>query len=44
VVCVVFELVFCLFVFLTMFDLVILRMSGPHAHTFITGGVPLGRM
>ncbi len=31
--CVGFELVFCLFGFLTLFDLVILRMSGPHAHT-----------
>jgi hypothetical protein len=39
--CVGFELVFCslfcLFGFLTMFDLVTLTMSGPHAHTFITG-------
>ena len=31
--CVGFDLVFGLFRFLTMFDLVILRMSGPHAHT-----------
>jgi hypothetical protein len=37
--CVGFELVFCFFGFLTMFDLVISRMSDPHAHTESWGRV-----
>ena len=40
--CVGFELVFCLFCFLTMFYLVILRMSRPHAHTHSRGGRAIG--